>query len=65
MKLHKLSCPNCNGMLDLNVREGTTSVFCPYCGQKFYLDEGKTEHTMNKNINVDKTFILDTQMTQR
>ena len=50
MKLHKLTCPNCNGSLDMNVDETTTSIFCPYCGQKFFLDDEKRECTINKNI---------------
>ena len=52
MKLKKLTCPYCNGVLDIEVAEGTTSVFCPYCGQKFFLDD---ENTINKNININKT----------
>lgn len=54
MKLHKLTCPNCNGTLDMEIAENTTSVFCPYCGQKFYLDDEKKEYTINKNININK-----------
>lgn len=54
MKLYKLTCPNCNGTLDMEVGEGTTSVFCPYCGQRFFLDDEKKEYTINKNINVNK-----------
>lgn len=55
MKLHKLTCPNCNGSLDMEIAEETTAVFCPYCGQKFLLDDEKTEHTINKNISINKT----------
>lgn len=55
MKLHKLLCPNCNGMLDMNISDTTKGVFCPYCGQKFYVDDEKKEYTINKNININKT----------
>jgi DNA-directed RNA polymerase subunit RPC12/RpoP len=56
MKLHKLTCPNCNGSLNIEIAEDTTSVFCPYCGQKFFLDEEKQEYTINKNININRTY---------
>lgn len=54
MKLHKLTCPNCNGDLNIEIDEGLTSVFCPYCGQKFFVDDEKQEWTINKNININK-----------
>lgn len=53
MKLHKLSCPNCNGILELNVND-KEYIFCPYCGQKFFVDDGKKEYTINQNINFNK-----------
>lgn len=49
MKLQKLTCPNCNGILDMEISEGATSIFCPYCGQKFLLDDEKKEYTININ----------------
>ncbi len=55
MKLHKLTCPNCNGSLDMEIADGTPSVCCPYCGQTFLLDDEKKEITINKNININKT----------
>lgn len=54
MRLHKLTCPNCNGTLDMKVTEGTTSVFCPYCGQQFYLDNEHQRFTYNKNVTINK-----------
>lgn len=55
MKLHKLTCPNCSGILDIKFSKDTSSVFCPYCGQRFLLDDEKKEYTFNKNVRVDKT----------
>lgn len=55
MKLHKLTCTNCNGILDMKIDDGTTSVFCPYCGQKFLIDDENRKVTINKNININKT----------
>lgn len=53
MKLQKLSCPNCNGILDLN-DDNIEYLDCPYCRQKFFVDDGKKEYTINKNINIKK-----------
>lgn len=30
-------------------------IFCPYCGQKFLIDDGKIEYTIKKNIYINKT----------
>ncbi len=62
MKLHKLSCPNCNGVLDLNV-ENKEYIFCPYCGQKFFLDDEKKEYTVNQNINIKKDININKNIT--
>lgn len=43
MKLHKLKCPNCNGTLDIKMDKSDT-IFCPYCGEKFIVDNGKKEY---------------------
>ena len=53
MKLQKLNCPNCNGTLDIKIGD-EKYIFCPYCGQKFFVDDGKKEYTINKNININK-----------
>lgn len=53
MKLHKLTCPNCNGSLDIELTNDASSVFCPYCGQRFYLDDEHKKRTYNKNVNVN------------
>lgn len=50
MKLHKLNCPNCNGILDMKIADNTSAIFCPYCGQQFFVDDGKKEYTINENI---------------
>lgn len=54
MKLHKLNCPNCNGILDIKIADNTSFVFCPYCGQQFLVDDEKKEYTINKHININK-----------
>lgn len=54
MKIHKLNCPNCNGILDMKIDDNTYYIFCPYCGQQFMVDDEKKEYTINKNINISK-----------
>lgn len=48
MKIYKLTCPNCNGTLNIDIAKESKSIFCPYCGQKLYLDD---ENIVNININ--------------
>ena len=53
MQLHKLRCPNCGGNLDINLND-KEYIFCPYCGEKFFVEDGKKEYTINQNININK-----------
>lgn len=54
MKLEKLNCPNCNGKLNIEIKN-QSQIFCPYCGEAFYVDDGRKEVTINKNININKS----------
>ena len=54
MKLQKISCPNCDGILDMRIDNQTEFIFCPYCGQQIYVDGNKREFTFNKNIKINK-----------
>ncbi len=53
MKLHELTCPKCQGSLDIKI-DDRKYIHCPYCGQMFSVDNGKREYTINKNININK-----------
>lgn len=53
MELHKLTCPSCNGSLDIKI-DDRNYIHCPYCGQMFSVDDGKREYTINQNINITK-----------
>lgn len=53
MELHKLTCPSCNGSLDIKI-DDRNYIHCPYCGQMFSFDDGKREYTINQNINITK-----------
>lgn len=54
VKLHKLCCPNCEGILDISINN-SKQIFCPYCGQKFFVDDGVKRVESTKNININKT----------
>ncbi len=54
MKLQRLSCPNCNASLNMELTKESDYIFCPYCGQQFHIDNEKREYTFNKNININK-----------
>lgn len=62
LKIHKLNCPNCNGSLEMEIAEGTSSVFCPYCGQKFLLDDERKEYTLNINKTIHKRYTNDSEI---
>lgn len=59
MRLHKLTCPNCGGMLEMKMTGNSDSIFCPYCGQQFFVDDEKKTYTINQNINVNKNIKID------
>ena len=50
MELKKLDCPNCAATLDIKIDRNTPSIFCPYCGTQFYIDDDN-----RKTININKT----------
>lgn len=62
MKLYKLSCPNCNGNLDMEVKDDTHSIFCPYCGQNFHLDDDNKEYIININKNIKKNYTNEAEL---
>lgn len=53
MQLRKFTCPNCGGTLDINL-DDKEYIFCPYCGDKFFIENGRKEYTINQNIIVKK-----------
>ena len=53
MKLKKIRCPNCDGVLDIKL-DNKEYIFCPYCGDKFFIDDEKKEYTINQNIHIKK-----------
>lgn len=60
MQLRKLKCPNCGGTLDINL-DDKEYIFCPYCGEKFFVEDGKKEYTINQNINIKKDININKQ----
>ena len=52
MRLKKMHCPNCDGILDIKL-DNKEYIFCPYCGDKFFVEDGE-KHTINRNIHIKK-----------
>lgn len=53
MRLHAMKCPNCGGTLSIKL-DDKQQIFCPYCGEKFFIEDAKKEYTINQNIRIDK-----------
>lgn len=62
MKLNKLTCPNCNAQLNIKLENGKEEIFCPYCGQKFLIDDEtkKVQIDINKKIVNEAKIIRET-----
>lgn len=48
MQLRKLKCPNCGGILDINL-DDKEYIFCPYCGEKFFVKDEELQNTCTAN----------------
>lgn len=48
VKMIPMTCPKCGASID--VKEGTASCFCTYCGTKILIDDSNT-----KNVNIHQT----------
>lgn len=59
MRLKKVHCPNCGGMLDLQIDNSCSRVFCPYCGQVYQVDQQRKEIIVTQNVNVTNRHIDD------
>lgn len=58
VKMIPLVCPNCGAKLD--IKDGTQTCFCTYCGTKILVSDNNKTYTKNVNINqtsYDKTEI--------
>lgn len=62
MRLKRTHCPNCNGMLDLQVEDHCSKVFCPYCGQVYEVDHRRRELVINQEVNVTNRYINDAEI---
>lgn len=54
MKLEKLSCPSCGAGIDMDIK-GRKTLFCPFCGNQFSIDDGSRTITNNINISAKQT----------
>lgn len=56
IKLTQLNCPSCGAGIDMDIK-GKNSLFCPFCGNQFAIDDG--EVVITKNINIHNRFTND------
>ena len=56
MKLKRLSCPSCGANINMEIGDNKT-VFCPFCGNQFAIDNEESVQT--KNINFHARFTND------
>lgn len=58
MKLKQLKCPSCGAGIEMNLK-GRDTVFCPYCGSQFSVDDGSINATYTYNYNEHKRYTDD------
>ena len=58
MKLKQLKCPSCGAGIEMNLK-GRDTVFCPYCGNQFSIDDGSINVTYTYNHNEHKRYTDD------
>ena len=56
MKIVKMECPSCGANIADNIPEDMKYMFCKYCGQKMFIDDG-VQRTEHHEINEDITEI--------
>lgn len=55
MKIEALNCPNCGGSLNgVEIQDGKSEVYCPYCGTKILLSDENTHTYIHKHIDTAK-----------
>ena len=59
MKLKKLSCPSCGANINMEMGDNKT-VFCPFCGNQFAVDNEESVQT--KNLNIHARFTNDAEV---
>lgn len=60
VKITALECPVCGGAIE--VTPGSKISYCPYCGSKLLIvDDSEQTININKNININKTYLDKTQ----
>lgn len=66
MKIMKLSCENCKGNTDLKVENGQKFIFCPYCGQKYMVNDGKIYMEINRTERkIDEARIKEAEVREK
>ena len=66
MNIIKLSCANCNGNTDVKITDGQKFLFCPYCGQKYMVDDGKIYIEINRTERkIDEARIKEAEVREK
>lgn len=52
MAIQQLKCPNCNGKLEMGIKDNK-EIFCPYCGELFLPEENIITINYNENVKRD------------
>lgn len=61
MKLNKISCPNCGGVIKSDIKD-RTFVFCNYCGYQIEVDREINETIFTNNINIHNRYTNDAEV---
>lgn len=66
MKVYKLSCENCNGFTEIKVENGQKFMFCPYCGQKYMINDDKVYVEINRTERkIDEARIREAEVREK
>ena len=63
MRLIKMRCQNCDGMLDINL--DNLQVYCPYCGQKLMMDFEQLGQVLAEKEKTKRAFDKEEHITKR
>ena len=63
MRLIKMRCQNCDGMLDVDL--DNLQVYCPYCGQKLMMDFEQLAQVLAEKEKTKRAFDKEEHITKR
>lgn len=63
MRLRKMKCENCGATLELNLDH--LQAFCPYCGQKLYIETAQLGRIVAEKEKTKRTVVVEENYTKR